>query len=151
MKKKNRSKIKKILLSGLIAGIASFIVGNILYMNPLVSGIYDQYAFECSKSMDLFGGVLPWVLLMGLMGIISTFFIAWLYSYTEKGLSVKSPWKKGLFFGFLLFLIAKVPTSYYTWLMYDYPDILNLIETFNGLITGLIGGIVLAIAYEKIK
>lgn len=144
--------LKKIIISGLVAGLAAFLVGNILYMNPLVSGIYAKYSnYPCSKSMDSFGGLGDWLILMFIGGLISTVFLAFLYHYTEKGIGIESTWKKGLFFGFLLWLITKVPTSYYTWLMYTYPNILNIIETFNGLIGGIVAGIVLAVVYEKLK
>jgi hypothetical protein len=145
-------KIKKILISGILAGLASFIVGSALYMNPLVSEIYSQYNnYPCSKSMDLFGGLGNWLMLMMIGGLVSTIFLAVLYSYTEKGIAIKSTWKKGLFFGILLWLVTRVSTSYYTWLMYTYPNVLNLIETFNGLIGGIVAGIVLAVVYEKLK
>jgi hypothetical protein len=145
-------KLKKIVISGLVAGFAAFMVGNVLYMNPLTSGIYSQYSnYPCSKPMDSFGGLGNWLLLMMSMGLLSTVFVAFLYSYTEKGIGIKSTWKKGLFFGILLFFVNKLPTFYYTWLMYSYPDVLNLIETFNGLIGGIVAGIVLAVIYEKIK
>jgi len=55
------------------------------------------------------------------------------------------------FFGILLWLVSKVPASYYMWLMYTYPNTLNMIETVNGLIGSIIAGIVLATAYEKLK
>lgn len=101
--------------------------------------------------MGSFGGLAPWLFLMMAGGIASTIFLAILYSYTEKGIGIKSIWKKGLLFGFLLWIGTKVPASYYTWLMYTYPNTLNIIETINGLIGGLIAGIVLAALYEKIK
>lgn len=144
--------VKRVVVSGLAAGLASFLVGNILYMNPLVSGLYSQYSnYPCSKPMDSLGGLGIWLFLMMVGGLVSTVFLAVLYSYTEKGVDIKPAWKKGLFFGFLLWLITKVPTAYYTWLMYTYPSILNLIETINGLIGGLAAGIVLAVVYEKLK
>lgn len=60
-------------------------------------------------------------------------------------------WKKGLFFGILLWLVSKVPASYYTWLMYTYSNTLNLIETFNGLVGGIVAGVVMAEVYERMK
>ncbi len=144
--------LKKIIISGLVAGLAAFVVGSVLYMNPFVSEIYSQYSgYPCSKPMELFGGLGNWLILMLLGGLFSTIFLAFLYSYTEKGIGIKSTWKKGLLFGILLWLVSKVPTSYYTWLMYTYPDILNLIETFNGLIGGIVAGIVLAVVYDKLR
>ncbi len=144
--------IRKIIICGIIAGIISFIVGSMLYMNPLVSGIYEKYAdYPGSKSMDSFGGVGNWLGLMLIGGIVSTIFMTVLYSYTEKGFGNIKAWKKGLVYGVLLWLAYKVPTAYYTWLMYTYPDALNVIEMFNGLVGGIVAGVVMAVLYEKLK
>ena len=145
-------RLKKIFISGLIAGLIAFLGGSILYINPLVSGIYSKYGdWPGSKPMDYFGGLGNWLALMLVGGLASTVFLAILYSYTEKGIDIKSTWKKGLFFGLLLWLVSTVPNSYYTWLMYSYPDILNIIEAFNGLVGSIVAGIVLATLYEKLK
>ena len=105
-------KTKKIIVSGLIAGIVAFIVGSLLYMNPLVSGVYAQYSnYPCSKPMDVFGGLINWLFLMLIGGVVSAVFMAFLYAFTEKGIDIKPAWKKGLLFGFLLFLVNKLPTS----------------------------------------
>lgn len=145
-------KLKRIVLAGLIAGFAAFLIGSVLYMNPLVAGVYSQYSdWPGSKSMDSFGGLANWLSLMLLGGLVSTVFLAGLYSYTEKGIPIKPAWKKGLFFGILLWLVTKVPASYYTWLMYTYPDILNLIETINSLVGSIVAGVVLAVLYERLK
>jgi len=144
--------MKKISISGLLAGLASFLVGSFLYMNPLVSGIYAEHGnWVGSKPMESFGGITNWMILMLIGGLISTVFVAFLYSYTEKGIGIKSTWKKGLFFGFLLWLVYKVPSSYYIWLMYSIPNILNVIETINGLVGSIVAGIVMAILFERIK
>ncbi len=143
--------LKNIIISGLFAGLAAFLVGSILYMNPFVSDIYSNSNYPCSKSMELFGELGNWLLLMLFGVLFSTIFLAFLYSYTENGLGIKSIWKKGLVFGVLLWLVSNVPTSYYTWLMYTYPDILNLIEMFNGLIERIVAGIVLAVVYDRLK
>lgn len=144
--------LKRVLVSGLVAGFAAFIAGSILYMNPAVSNIYLQNSnYACSKPMDLFGGLGNWLLLMLLGGLVSTIFLAVLYSHTEKGIAIKSVWKKGLFFGILLWLVSEVPSSYYFWLMYTYPNTLIIIETINGLIGRIVAGIVMAVVYEKLK
>lgn len=143
---------KTTVISGLVAGLAAFLVGNILYMNPFVSGVYSQYSdYPCSKPMDSFGGLGNWLLFMMAGGLVSTVFLAFLYAYTEKGINIKPAWKKGFFFGVLLWLVSKVPASYYTWLMYTYPNVLNAIETFNGLVGGIVAGVVLALVYEKLN
>ena len=143
--------LRKILISGLAAGLLSFIAGSILYMNPLTAGVYGNNAnWQCSKPMESFGGLGVWLALMLLGGLVSTVFMAVLYAYTEKALP-GGPWIKGLFFGVLLWLVSKVPASYYTWLMYTYPNMLNLIETFNGLVGSIVAGVTLAVLYEKLS
>ncbi len=65
--------LKKIIISGLVAGLAAFLVGSVLYMNPFVSEIYSQYSsYPCSKPMALFGGLGNWLILMLLGGLFST-------------------------------------------------------------------------------
>lgn len=119
----NYMKIKKIVVSGLIAGLAAFLVGNVLYMNPIVTGLYPEYSdWPGMKPMDYFGGLGNWLILMLVGGLISTILLTVLYSYTEKGLDMKSVWKKGLIFGILLWFVSTLPNSYYTWLMYTYPE-----------------------------
>lgn len=145
-------KWKKIIISGLLAGFAAFMVGNLLFMNPMTADLYAKYGpVMCSKSMDLFGGVGPWIGLMFIGGMVSAVFLAILYSYIEKGINIKPVWKKGLFFGFLMWIVGSIPAAYDTWLLHSYPDTMILIETINGLIGGLVAGIVLAVAWERIK
>lgn len=144
--------IKKIVLVGLVAEAAAFLVGNILYLNPLVAGIYSSAsASYCSKPMDPFGGVVPWLLLMFAGGIVSSILLTLLYSYAEKNLDVKPDWKRGAFFGFLFWLASGLPSAYNTWLLHSYPDAIVLLEAFNGLVGVLIAGAVIGIAYAKIK
>lgn len=144
--------LKKITISGLVAGLVSFLIGSVLYMNPLISGIYSKYGdWPGLRSMDYFGGLGNWLTLMLIGGLVSTIFLAILYSYAEKGINIKPNWKKGLLFGFLLWLVSTIPNSYYTWLMYSYPGILNTIEAINGLIGSIVAGMVLAIVYERLK
>jgi len=59
----------------LIAGAAAFLAGSVLYMNPLVSGIYAQYSnYPCSKPMGLFGGLGNWLMLMLVGGMATAVF-----------------------------------------------------------------------------
>jgi len=144
--------IKKIVLVGLVAEIVAFLVGNLLYLNPLAAGIYaSASASYCSKPMDPFGGIVPWLLLMFAGGIISSILLTLLYSFTEKNLDVKPDWKRGAFFGFLFWLASGLPSAYNTWLLHSYPDAIVLLEAFNGLVGVLIAGAVIGIAYAKIK
>lgn len=143
---------KRIALSGLGAGFASFIVGNALYMNPWVADLYAKYSpLGCPKSMELFGGTGNWLALMMIGGLVSAVLLALLYSYTERGINMKPLWKKGALFGALFWLVSTLPASYDTWLLHSYPDILIIVETINGLAGSLVAGIVIAVLYGRIK
>ncbi len=144
--------MKKIILSGLVAGLVAFIVGSILYMNPFVMGYYEKYGdWPGAKTPEAFGGMGNWLLLMASGMTVLTIFLALLYSYTEKAIKIKPTWKKGAFFGVLVWLAFSLPASYYTWLMYIVPDILLEIELALGLVSDVITGIVLAVVYKKIR
>lgn len=144
--------MKRILLAGLASGVVSFVVGTVLYMIPGVADLYaastDTY---CAKSMDVFGGLLPWLFLMFLSGVFTTIFLAVLYSYAEKGIPVKGAWRKGLLFGLLIWFIFTLPAAFNTWLLHNYPDEIVAVEAFNGLAGGLAAGLTLAVVYEKVK
>ncbi len=71
---------KKAVIAGLIAIALDMVVGNLLYMNPWVSGLYAQYeGHPSTKSMDYFGGLGNWLGLTFLFSILFTALIIWLY------------------------------------------------------------------------
>jgi hypothetical protein len=144
---KKRSTKLKVIVSGLVVGIVSFLINIALSINPLFLGIYSEYAnLYVLKPIENFDN---W--LFTLVGsLFTTLFLAVLYSYTEKGFGTKSSWKKGLFFGFLVWLVFRIPVSYYLWLTFDYPYIPNIIGTFNVFINNIFTGILLAILYKKV-
>lgn len=146
--------LKKIIIVGIITEVAAFIVGCLLYMNPMNSSIYASVSASgayCAKSMELFGGTVNWLGFMLLGGLVSSILMTLLYSFAEKGLPLTPSWKKGLAFGFLFWLAAGVPNSYNTWLLHSYPVSIIGLETFNGLIGALVAGLVIGTAYEKIN
>ena len=143
--------MKEVAIAGLVAGFVSFIIGIAFYMNPVISGIQSQYTWVGYKSMDFIGGLNNWYVLLLVSNLFLTFFIAILYSYTEQGIAIKSAWKKGLFFGFLLFLVSGFPSVCYKWMLSSYPDMLNVIDVVGFLVSNLIVGAVLAVVYEKLS
>lgn len=141
---------KKLIVIGLIVGIIAFLVGSVLYMNPWVAEIYAQHAdWPGNQSMDAFGGVINWLFLMMAGGMVSTVFLAFLYHYTEKGIKLSPVWKKGLFFGFLYWLVSTLPQIYNTWLLYSRAVFILQLELVFGLIGSLVAGVLLAILYKK--
>lgn len=144
--------LKKIILTGLVSGLIAFIVGSILYLNPLVMGYYDEHGeWPGAKTPEMFGGMESWLLLMAVGMIVLTVFTVLLYSYVEKAIDFTPTCKKGAFFGLLLWLTYSIPSTYYTWLMSMYPDILLMIDLAISLPSNIIIGIVIAKLYEKIE
>lgn len=66
---KTKINYKRAVLWGIVVYIIDAIVGNLLYMNPIVSGIFAQYSGHSSmKPMEAFGGQANWILLTMLFG-----------------------------------------------------------------------------------
>ena len=138
-------KAKRVLIAGIVAGIVSFLVSTALFFTPMVSEIYDAFPTGTTKEMVLFGSSMNWLAAMLLGGVVFTVFIAALYAYAEKALPAKAPWKKGLCFGFLLWLVTTIPAAFTTFMVRVYPEALIPVEAAIGLISALITGMVLAI------
>ena len=61
---------KKALLAGIVIFLIDMIIGNILWMNPYVAGIFEKFKGHASiKSMDAFGGLGNWLLLTFIFGL----------------------------------------------------------------------------------
>jgi len=101
--------------------------------------------------MNYLSGTGIWLSLVLIADWLSAILLAVLYSYMRKGLSKISKWKRGLFFGFLFWLVFSVPTSYNTWFLYEYPNMPDIIEILSGLLVNIVSGAVLAIAYEEYR
>lgn len=141
--------IGKAILAGLIAGIIAYLVGSALYMNPLTAGIYNQYQnLAGMRQPEFFGGLGNFLLLMALGGIVFTTIAAVFYALIHKSIPGKVI-TRGVIFGLFWWLLQTVPSGYYTWLLRDYPNILIGIELFNGLISSLTAGILIAVIYRE--
>jgi len=142
---------RKVIVSGFVAGLVSFIAGLFLYLNPLVTAYYEDYGdWPGAKPMEFFGGMDNWLFLTGGGTVLLMIFTAMLYSYIDKAVKMKSVVKKGAFFGSLLWLSYTLPAVYHIWLMYTYPGILLLLELVLSFIGNVITGIVLAWLYERL-
>ena len=142
--------LKRLVVIGLVVGFVAFLFGSVLYMNPWTSEIYAQYAdWPGNQPMEAFGGTMVWLVYMMVGGMVSTVFLAFLYHYTEKGIKLAPVWKKGLFFGFLFWLVSTAPQAYNAWLLTSRPLVLIQIETVSGLIGSLVAGVLLAVLYKR--
>ncbi len=76
-------------------------------------------------------------------------FIA-LYLTLYKGLPGKG-WQKGLFFGLMIGFIKAVPEAFNQWMIFEYPNILILLQLINTLVGLMFFGIVLGFIFDKFK
>jgi len=142
---------KKAILWGSVLIIIDMIIGNVLYMNPIVAGINKQFEGHPSiKSFDFLGGIGNWIMLTMVFGIFLMFFWIFLYKLFYLSLPGKG-WKKGLYFGIIIGLIKSVPEAFNQWMVINYPTPLILIQLFNTFIGILIFGTLLGFFFSKFK
>lgn len=131
--------------------LISMIIGNLLYLNPLVAGIYNQYANHPSvKNMNEFGGVVNWILLTLLFGIFYDIVIICIYILFYESIP-REKWQKGLVYGAIIAFIKAVPEAFNQYMIFNYPSILILIQLFNTMIGIILFGITLAVIFEKLN
>jgi hypothetical protein len=148
---KTRINTKKAIIAGLIVIVLDMILGNLLYMNPWVSGLYAQYeGHPSTKSMDYFGGLGYWLGLTFLFGIVFTVLIIGLYLLLYPSLP-GSGWQKGLFYGLMVGVIKAVPEAFNQWMLFDYPTILIVMQLLNTLLGLTIFGLILAVVFDKLQ
>lgn len=102
------------------------------------------------KPMEAFGGLGNWLLLTMLFGTFLIIIFIALYLILYKGLPGKG-WKKGLFFGVMIGFIKAVPEAFNQWMIFDYPNILILLQLINTLVGLMFFGIVLGFIFDKFK
>ena len=140
---------KKAVIWGVVVLVIHMVVGNLLYMNPIVSGIYKQYeGHPSTKSFDYFGGIANYLLLTAVFSIFLIVIFIILYLLLYKSIPGKN-WKKGLSFGLIISLIKAVPEGFNQWMLFNYPTILIITQLINTVIGLLIFGIILAAIFEK--
>jgi hypothetical protein len=140
---------KKAAICGVAVYLMNMIIGNVLWLNPLVSGIFGQYAGHPSmKPMEYFGGTGNWVLLNAAFGTLLQLFFIIAYVILYTSLPGKG-WRKGVSFGMMLFLLKAVPEAFNQWMIFTYPSILIVIQLINSFIDLLFFSILLAALFEK--
>lgn len=140
---------KKAVLCGLLAIIINMVVGNLLYMNPIVAGIFKAYeGHPTMKPIEEFGGQGNWVLLNLLFGLALMIFFIILYFLLYKGLP-GNDWKKGVFYGIMIAAIKAVPEAFNQWMLFVYPNKLILIQLANTLVSLILFGTYMGIIFEK--
>ncbi|MBU1120353.1 hypothetical protein KJ660_00580 [Candidatus Micrarchaeota archaeon] len=77
-------------------------------------------------------------------GLIAALLYAGVYGVIKNGIPGKNWMNKGLSYGFILFLVATIPSSLSMILLINLPLMLIVLWTIEGLVISLLGGIVIA-------
>lgn len=139
--------IRKGIIAGLLAGIAMVLVDSIIwtatqgYLMPL----YESSA-ALWKPMD--SG--SWMVQMVALDIADGLIFGLVYSVIYAGIP-QSGMRKGICYGFLVWLVGLVPGMAVSYLMMTVPGMIIVSWLLGGLVDLLAMGAVLAVAYEKIK
>jgi hypothetical protein len=144
-----KTNYKKAVFWGTVVLIIDMVVGNMLWLNPIVTGISRLYeGHPSTKSMDYFGGVGNWILLTMLFGVFLVIAFIALYLVLYKSLP-GTGWRRGLFFGLMLSVIKAVPEAFNQWMLFDYPAAMIVMQLINTLLGLTIFGIVLSVIFER--
>lgn len=130
-----------IIFAGLVAAIVWFIVGAILYMNPIIAKIYKKHSK--SAAMKTWKDPKKYMTSMFLVGaLIPCLLFAAAYSFIKSALP--STFLQNIFyFGMLLVTIRIIPRFFDMWIQTSYPDRLLAIEMFNGIIGSFVIAVVI--------
>jgi hypothetical protein len=129
---------KKIIISGVVAGIAMFI--GMIIINTLTQFVmpYDIMTIGGMRAIED-----PLMMLFFLSPWVYAFTMAILYSFV--GGSFKGTFmQKGRTFGLLMFLVITIPSFFIVYTSMTYPNGFYLDQVVGGLVEMLLGGIVIA-------
>lgn len=132
--------MKKIILTGLAAGVAMVVVNALL--NPIFNLIFPSL-----KDAYMTSVFRPWndpiMMLFFLYPIALGFGLAYVWDKT-KSLFKKSACLNGLNFGLIYFAVGGIPAFLINYSSFNLPLLMILTWTIMGLVNGLVAGCVLA-------
>ncbi len=143
---------KKICLAGFAGGIIALVVGMLSGMLFKVdyTQVHPLVPSECTADCLWKPMTRAWWYQMFVLNIIEWLLYAWMFSLFYKSIPGKK-WKRGLNFGFLVWLIGTLPGMAMTYLSMAVPTSIVLSWTIGGLFTTMIPGPVLAVVFDKVK
>jgi hypothetical protein len=131
------------MLAGFSASIVWFIVGGILYMNPIVSKIYKH--LENSPGFKKWSDVRKYLVSMYVFGIlIQCMLFAFVYAFISYILP-GSLLLNTIFFGLILVAVKIFPRLIDMWVQSTYPNKLLAVEFINGTIGSFVIAFILAL------
>jgi hypothetical protein len=137
--------IKKVIISGLVAGLAILMI----LIVGMVSGIISSPNYTSTPTLwkEMTGN---WWYQITAWDFIEGILYAAVFSILFNGIP-GSGWRKGLNYGIILWLVATVPAMALIYLTMTVPDTIVVSWLISGLVSLAIAGITISIVYEKIK
>ena len=132
--------IKKVILFGIVLAIVSFIIHFIsayavempYYQDPQTASLWSTIMMPTAAAPPM-----SFIIISFIFGIIGGILFGGVYGVLKAGIPGK---RKGLLFGFLIFLIAQLPSAMMMVLILNIPPALIAIWTIDGLVIYLLGG-----------
>jgi hypothetical protein len=132
-----------------IVFLADAVIGNLLYMNPLVSGLYAAHAGHPGmKQWQTFGPLFNFIMMNMLAGLVLSAVYVVLFSLVRNSLPPSSI-LSGLAFGVLVILVKAAPEAWNQYLNINYPVKLILMQLINSSLSILLTGVILGLAWRK--
>lgn len=129
------------LLGGVVASIVWFIVGSVLYMNPLVAKLYKNA--ENSPALKKWSSIPRYIFLQYIGILVQCLLWAFVFAWVKPVLTEEAL-MSGLLFGIILTAVKIFPRFFDMWIQSTYPNRLLAVEFINGTIGSFVIGIVFA-------
>jgi len=131
------------LLAGFIASIVWFIVGGIVYMNPIVAGIYKK--FKSSPGLKNWKNTKSYLINTYVFAALIQCLIFSLVYLFIKPVLPGTLEMNTLFFGLVLVGVKIIPRLFDMWMQSTYPNKLLGMELINGIIGSFVIALVLVL------
>ena len=139
---------KNIGISLVAAGIVGLIVSQIVYalLATACPAIVEEYKSGLFRPWND-----PLMSYVFVHPFVVGFLMAVVFDCVRSSFKQEAFWKKGLFFGFLVWLVSTVPGMLMTLSSFNVSYQLVSIWTVNGLVNLIVAGIVISWVYHKWK
>ena len=135
------SDLLQVLFGGVLAAVVWFVLGGVLYMNPLVAGFYREASGH--PAVRQWESVPKYLLLQFGAILVQAVLWAFVYGLVRSALP-QGVWAGGLTFGGILVVTKILPRLIDMAIQTTYPGKLLAVELVNGTIGSLVIGLVLA-------
>jgi hypothetical protein len=135
----------KILVAGILFAIIGYVIHSLgAFFMWINYRDFTYYEVWCKLTMPAERPIPPsFIKSSFIFSLIVGILIALVYAWIMEGLKGKSGVSKGLFYGFMLFLVAGLPSFLSLYILMDISDMFNITWMVEGLILYLIGGLII--------